>query len=153
MVSFGFSKRNFLALSHLFLISLCVSQQNSLKNSSKIVPSKVLPTSRCRDYAQQFHWCMHIFLLNSLYILNVEEGKLFSPSFKQHNNKESLATDLFERLNFEQSFFKIVFKETPCKISYKITYVKSRDRDPSRPRRDLRPSRPRLQTTVSRLQI
>jgi len=72
---------------------------------------------------------MHIFLLNSVYILNVEEGKLFSPSFKQHNNKESLATDLFERLNFEQSFFKIVFKETPCKISYKITYVKSRDRD------------------------
>jgi len=36
-------------------------------------------------------------------------GKLFSPSRKQHNNKESLATDLFEQLNFEQSFFKTVF--------------------------------------------
>jgi len=34
---------------------------------------------------------------------------LFSSSRKQHNNKESLATDLFERLNFEQSLFKTVF--------------------------------------------
>jgi len=37
------------------------------------------------------------------------KGKLFSPFYKQRNNKESLATDLFERLNFEQSFFKTVF--------------------------------------------
>ena len=42
-------------------------------------------------------------------MLNEVEGKLFSPTRKQHNNKESLATDLFERLNFEQSFFKAVF--------------------------------------------
>jgi len=41
--------------------------------------------------------------------LNGVEGKLFSPSRKQHNNKESLATYLFERLNFEQSFCKTVF--------------------------------------------
>jgi len=37
------------------------------------------------------------------------EGKLFSPFRKQHNNKESLATDLVERLNIGQSFFKTVF--------------------------------------------
>ena len=46
------------------------------------------------------------------------DGKLFSPSRKYHNNKESLATDLFEQLNFEQSFFKTVFQGTPsCKAS------------------------------------
>jgi len=39
-------------------------------------------------------------------ILNKVEGKLFSPIRKQYNSKESLATDLFERLNFEQSFLK-----------------------------------------------
>jgi len=38
-------------------------KQNSWKNSSKIVLSKVLPTSRCRDYALRFHWYMHIFYL------------------------------------------------------------------------------------------
>jgi len=37
------------------------------------------------------------------------EGKLFSPSRKQHNKKESSANDLFQRLNFEQSFFRTVF--------------------------------------------
>jgi len=68
------------------------------------------------------------FLLNSVQILNGVEGQLFSASRKQHNNKESLATDLSERLNFEQSFFKTVFKGTPsCKTSQKITYAKSRD--------------------------
>jgi len=49
--------------------------------------------------------------------LNGVEGKSFSPSRKQHTNKESLATDLFERLNFEQSFFKTVFQGNPCKTS------------------------------------
>jgi len=58
------------------------------------------------------------FLLNSVKILNAAEGKLFSPSRKQHNNKESLATYFFERLNFEQSFLKPYFKGTPsCKTS------------------------------------
>jgi len=38
---------------------------------------------------------------------------LFSPSGKQYNNKESLATDLFERLNSEQSIFKTFFYGTP----------------------------------------
>ena len=36
---------------------------------------------------------------------------MFSPSRKQHNNKQRLTTDLFERLNFEQSFSKPFFKE------------------------------------------
>ena len=54
-------KRYILALSHLFWISLWVSWQNSWKNISKIVLSKVLPTSRCRDYALRFRWYMHIF--------------------------------------------------------------------------------------------
>jgi len=49
------------------------------------------------------------FLLNSVKILNGVEGKLFSPTRKQHNNKESLANDLFEQQNFEQSIFKTVF--------------------------------------------
>jgi len=56
-----FQKRNFLALPHLFWISLWVSLQNSWKNSSKVVFCKVLPASRCRDYALRFHWCMYIF--------------------------------------------------------------------------------------------
>jgi len=51
------------------------------------------------------------FLLNSVQILNGVEGQFFSASRKQHNNKESLATDLSERLNFEQSFFKPFLKE------------------------------------------
>jgi len=74
---------------------------------------------------------------------------LFSPSCKQHNNKESSATDLFERLNFEQSFFKIVFlrnsflqkfiKNNLCKVSRR----RAQDRNPS----ETRPSRPTLQKT------
>jgi len=51
---------------------------------------------------------MHIFIEFSINFKRVE-GKLFSPSHKQQNNKGSLATDLFERLNFEQSFFNTVF--------------------------------------------
>jgi len=84
--------------------------------------------------------------LNSVSILNGVEGKLFSPSRKQHNNKESLTTDLFEGLNFEQSFFKTVFqrnaflqnfiKNNLCKVSGRR--ARDRDRNPSRPRRDLR---------------
>jgi len=64
-------------------------------------------------------------------MLNGVEGKLFCASRKQHNNKESLATDLFERLNCEQSIFKTVFfSGTPsCKTSQKITYAKSRDEE------------------------
>jgi len=46
------------------------------------------------------------FLLNSVYISNGVEGKLFSLSANNiTTKKESLATDLFEWLNFEQSFF------------------------------------------------
>jgi len=76
---------------------------------------------------------------------------LFSPSRKQHNNRESLATDFFERLNFEQSFFKTVFernslqnftKNNLCKVLRRR--ARDRNRNPSRPRRDLRPSRPRM---------
>ena len=77
---------------------------------------------------------------------------MFSPSRKQHNNKESLATDLFQRLNFEQSFFKTFLffinsflqnfiKNNLCKVSRRR--ARDRDRNPSRPRHDLRPSRPR----------
>jgi len=59
---------------------------------------------------------------------------VFSPSHKQHNNKESLATDLFERLNFEQSFCKTVLLRNSlqnfinnnlCKVSRR----RARDRD------------------------
>jgi len=59
---------------------------------------------------------------------------LFSPSRKQHNNKKSSSTDLLERLNFEQSFFKTVFlrtflqnfiKNNLCKVSRR----RARDRD------------------------
>jgi len=55
---------------------------------------------------------------------------MFSPTHKQLNNKESLATDLFERLNFEQSFFKTVFLRN-CFLQniIKITYAKSRDEE------------------------
>jgi len=80
---------------------------------------------------------------------------LFSPSRKQHNNKESLATDLFERLSFEQSFFKTVvlrnsflqnfIKNNLCKVLRGRAW--DRDQNPSRPRRNLRPSKPRLQNT------
>jgi len=59
------------------------------------------------------------FLLNSVEILNGEEGKLYSPSRKQHKNKESLATDLFERLNFEQSFLNRFLKELLAKLHKK----------------------------------
>jgi len=80
---------------------------------------------------------------------------LYSPTGKKHNNKENLVTDLFERLNFEQSFFKTVFLRNSFEQDYiknnlfNISRRRARDRDqnPSRPRpkRDLRPSRPRLQ--------
>jgi len=88
-------------------------------------------------------------LLNSVQILNRVEGKSFSPY--KHKNKESLATDRFEWLNFEQLLYKSVFKElllarlhkknNSCKVSR--PRARDRDRNPSRPRRDLRPSRPR----------
>jgi len=77
---------------------------------------------------------------------------LFSPTLRQHNIKEGLATDLFERLNFEESFLKPFFKQfLLAKLHetnlYKVSRRRARDRDrnPSkpRPRRDLRPSRPR----------
>ena len=51
---------------------------------------------------------MHIFYWIH-YKSDGVEDKSFIPPRKQHNNKESLATDLFERLNFEQLFFKTVF--------------------------------------------
>jgi len=54
---------------------------------------------------------------------------LFSPSRKEHNNKQSLATDLFERLNFEQSFFKTVFFEELLANLHKKNYAKSRDEE------------------------
>jgi len=45
---------------------------------------------------------------------------LFSPTHKQHNNKESLATDLYEQLIFEQSFSKPFFMEfLPAKFHKK----------------------------------
>jgi len=72
---------------------------------------------------------------------------------KQHNNKESLATDLFERLNFEQSFFKTVFlsnslqnviKRNLCKVSRRR--ARDRDRNPSRPRLQKTDLETRLET-------
>ena len=51
---------------------------------------------------------------------NGVEGKFFSPTCKQHNNKERLDTDLSERLNFEQSFFKtVVLKKLLAKLHKK----------------------------------
>jgi len=44
---------------------------------------------------------------------------LFSPTRKEHNNKESLATDLFEQLNFEQSFQNCFFMELLAKLHKK----------------------------------
>jgi len=67
-----------------------------------------------------------------------------------------LVIDLFQRLNFEQSFLKPFFKELLSAKFYKNNLSKvsgrrarDRDRNSSRPRRNLRPSRlrPRLQKT------
>jgi len=79
----------------------------------------------------------------------------------QHNNKENLATDLFERLNFEQSFYKTVFLRTSFLQNFmknnlcKVSRRRARDRDwnPSRPRRDLRDRdfKNRVSRHVSRL--
>jgi len=85
---------------------------NYWKNSSKIVLNKVLPATRCRDYALRFHWYMHICIEFSINLYGVE-GKLISPSRKQHNNKESLATDLI----LNNHFFKPFCKGTHCKTS------------------------------------
>jgi len=58
---------------------------------------------------------------------NVKQGRgqLFSP--QQYNNKESLATGHFERLNFEQLPCKSVFKELLLARLHKKN--NSRDRD------------------------
>jgi len=58
---------------------------------------------------------------------NVKQGRgqLFSP--QQYNNKESLATGRFERLNFEQLPCKSVFKELLLARLHKKN--NSRDRD------------------------
>ena len=77
------------------------------------------------------------FLLNSAHILNGVEGKLFSPSRKQHSNKESWATDLFGRLNFDSKndcpnwtiIFWNCFLRNSLQNLIKITYVKSRDEE------------------------
>jgi len=97
------------------------------------VLSKVLPTSRCRIYALWFHWYMHICIE-------------FSVNFKRGRGQIvfTISQTFFERLNFEQPFFKNVFlrnsflqsfmKDDLCKVS-------------RRSARDRNPSRPRLQTT------
>ena len=58
---------------------------------------------------------------------------MFSPTRKQRNNKESLATVLFEQLNFEQSFLKTVFKELLATLHKnhlcKVSRRRARDRD------------------------
>jgi len=50
------------------------------KNSSKIVLSKVLPTSHCRNYALRFHWHMHIFIELSKNLKRVRGLIVFSIS-------------------------------------------------------------------------
>ena len=65
-----------------------------------------LASQKTRDYTLRFHWYIHIFIE---FTINFKRGRgqiVFSIS---HNNKETLANDLFDRLNFEQSFFKTVF--------------------------------------------
>jgi len=65
MVLFGFSKMKLFGTFPPLLKKPIGFIIYSWKNSSKIVLSKVLPTSRYRDYAYalRFHWHMHILYL------------------------------------------------------------------------------------------
>jgi len=71
---------------------------------------------------------MHIFHLIQ-YKFQTGWGQIVF-SISQTTQQQRNTADLFERLNFEQSFFETVFQETPsCKTSRKITYAKSRDQE------------------------
>jgi len=52
-----------------------------------------------------------LFLLNSVKILDRVGPKSFLHSSMTMNNKESLSTDRFERLNFEQLLYKSLFTQ------------------------------------------
>jgi len=60
MVSFGFSKKKFFGTLPPLLNKPMGFITKLLEKQFKVL-SKVLPASRCRDYALWFHWCMHIF--------------------------------------------------------------------------------------------
>jgi len=61
MVLLGFSKTEHFGTAPTSLNKPMGFITKLLEKQFKIVLSKVLPTSRCRDYALRFHWCMHIF--------------------------------------------------------------------------------------------
>jgi len=109
MALFGFSKKKlFRTLPPLFNKPLGFITK--LDNSSKVVLNKVLPNCRCRDYALRFHWCMHIFYwIQYKFQTGLRANCLLHLANNITTKKDSSATDLFERLNFEQLFFKSVF--------------------------------------------
>ena len=157
MVIFGFSKKKLFGTPPPLLNKPMGFITKLLEKQFKDSPQQSTPNLSLQRSRAAVSLVHALFLLNSVAykFLNGMECKLFSPTRKQYNNKESLATDLFERLNFEQSFFKTVFlrnsflqnfiKNNLCKVPRRR--ARDRDRNPSRPRRDLRPSRPRLQKT------
>jgi len=95
-----------------------------------------------------------LFLLNSVKFLDRVGPKSFLHSSMTMNNKESLSTDRFERLNFEQLLYKSLFtqlllarlhkKNNSCKVSRPRSFETETD---TRPRGDLKPSSPRLEKT------
>jgi len=120
MVSFGFSNKKLFGTLPPLLNKPIGFITKLLENSSKIIFSKVLPTCHCGDYALRFHWYMHIFYLIKY---KFQTGLRVNCFFHLANNittkKDSSATDLFERLNFQQSFLKSFFKELFAKFHKK----------------------------------
>jgi len=109
MVLFGFSKKKLFGTPPPLLDKPMGFITKLLEKQFKDSPSQSTPNLSLQRLRAAVSLVHAHFLLNSVQILNGVESKLFSPSRKQRNNKESVATDLLERLNFEQSFLKRFF--------------------------------------------
>jgi len=105
MVLFGFSKKKPFGTLPPLLNKPTGFITKLLEEQFKDSPQQSAPNLSLQRLRAAVSLVHAHFLLNSIYILDGVESKLFSSSRKQHNSKESLATDLFERLYFEKSFF------------------------------------------------
>jgi len=61
MVLFGYSKNKLFGTLPPLLNKPMGFITKLLEKQFKDSPLQSTPNSRCRDYALQFHWCMHIF--------------------------------------------------------------------------------------------
>jgi len=120
MVSFGFSKKKLFGTLPPLLNKPVGFITKLLEKQFKDSPWESTSNPGCRDYALRFIGTCTFFIEFGINSKRARCQIVFSIT-KQHNNKERLVTDFFERLHFEQSFFKTVFKELLAKPNSRST--------------------------------